>query len=181
MTAARDPRDPYSDGHPNADSPSAPPDEFEETFGEPLRSVLDVERWHTGEELGEMYERITAEIAEAVAQEARLHSPIRTKIFSQIRARQLVRGAGVYRATAEQLRRVHEGLLMTGQVEACDATRHAHHTMPMTVAQIGVSLVAYKGDLGTWVQRLFRRDLRATMPDPIDEALALLERRDARR
>jgi hypothetical protein len=40
--------------------------------------------------------------------------------------------------------------------------------------------VAYNGHLGTWVQRLFRRDLRQKLDDPAEEALALLERRDRR-
>ena len=160
----------------------APPrDEFEAAYGESLGAVLDVETWRSGQDPGEMYERLAAEVAGAVEQELRLHDPIRRTVFPQIRERQLVPGAGVFRATPEQMRNVHEGLLMTGAVEACDATRHAHATLPLTVAQIGVSLVTYSGSLGTWVQRLFRRDLRETLPDPVDEALALLERRDRRR
>lgn len=156
-------------------------DEFEAAFGEPLSSVLDVESWHTGEDLGAMYERITTEVEDAVKQELRLHDPIREQVFPQIQRQQLVPGAGVFQATVDQIRYVHEGLLMAGGVEACDATRHAHQTMPLTIAQIGVSLVTYNGNLGTWVQRLFRRDLRESMPDPVEEAISLLQRRDHRR
>jgi hypothetical protein len=154
-----------------------PRNEFESAYGESLRSILDVESWRTGEDLGAMYERIASEVEAAVAQEVRLHDPIRQRVFPRIQRQQLVRGAGVFQATADQIRRTHEGLLMTGAVEACDATRHAHETMPLTVVQIGVSLVSYKGDLGTWAHRLFRRDLRESQPGPVDEALALLERR----
>lgn len=179
MTAARDPRDPQRASQPEAANLHAPSDAFEEMFGEPLPSVLDVQRWHVGDDLGQMMERITGEIQAAVDQESRLHTPLRARVFTQIRERQLVRGAGLYRATADQLQRTYEGLLMTGGVEACDATMHAHQTLPLTITQIGVSLVAYNGNLGTWVQRLFRRDLRATMPDPVEEALAMLERRAA--
>ncbi|MCC6179779.1 MAG: hypothetical protein IT305_31080 [Chloroflexi bacterium] len=157
-----------------------PQDEFAATYGESLRSVLDVESWHSGVDLGAMYERITAEVASAVSQELGIREQVRHIVFEQIAGRQLVPGAGLFRATVEQIKRAHEGLLMTGAVEACDATRHAHATLPLTVIQIGVSLVAYNGSLGTWTQRLFRRDLRECLPDPIEEALALLERRDAR-
>jgi hypothetical protein len=167
---------------PAPDAPGAVPssDEFVAAFGEPLHAILDVERWHTGEDLGAMYARITEEFAAAVTQELRLHDPIRTRVFAQIQARQLVPGAGVFRATPDRLRLVHQGLLMRGAVEACDATRHAHETLPLTVAQIGVSLVTYNGNLGTWVQRLFRRDLRENLADPVEEALSLLERRGGR-
>jgi hypothetical protein len=156
-------------------------DEFSATYGESLRDVLDVGSWRSGEDLGALYGTLTDEVESAVRQELRLHDPIRRTVFPRIQQRGLVQGAGVFRATPEDLRRVHEGLLMTGAVEACDATRHSHETLPLTVTQIGISLVKYQGDLGTWVQRLFRRSLRETMPDPVDEALALLEARDHRR
>lgn len=157
-----------------------PADEFVAAYGESLYDVLDVETWHTGEDLGAIFERVAAEVEAAVTQEARLHAPIRQQVFPQIRRRQLVRGAGVFQATPAQVRRTLEGLLMTGGVEACDATRHAHETLPLTVVQIGVSLVSYNGDAGTWAQRLFRRDLRESQPSPVDETLSLLERRTAR-
>lgn len=181
MTTTGRPREDGMDDASRTTGSVPPRDEFEAAYGEPLHSVLDVESWRSGQDPGEMYERLAAEVAGAVEQETRLHDPIRRAVYPRIHELSLVPGAGVFRATPEQVRRVHEGLLMTGAVEACDATRHAHETLPLTVAQIGVSLVTYNGNLGTWVQRLFRRDLRETMPDPVDEALALLERRDRRR
>ena len=38
--------------------------------------------------------------------------------------------------------------------------RAVHDTLPLTITQIGVCLVSYRGDQGSWVHRLFRRDLR---------------------
>jgi len=145
-----------------------------------LNDVLDVDRWHIGEDLIAIYNRITAEVEAAVRQETRLHDPIRQRVFPQIRRWQHVPGAGVFQATPDQVRRTLEGLLMSGGVEACDATRHAHETLPLTVVQIGVSLVSYNGDAGTWSQRLFRRDLRESQTDPVEEAMSLLERRTPR-
>jgi hypothetical protein len=168
------------DQHDGARAGTPPSDEFAAAYGESLYAVLDVESWHTGEDLSAIYERITAEVEAAVNQETRLHDPIRRTVFPQIRQRRLVPGAGVFQLTPEQIRRTLDGLLMTGGVEACDATRHAHETLPLTVVQIGVSLVSYNGNAGTWSQRLFRRDLRESQPGPIDEALALLERRTVR-
>lgn len=163
-----------------ASRPDNPPDEFKVAYGESLRSVLDVNTWSVGEDLGAMYERITAEVAGAVGLETRVHARLREMVFPTVQRQQLVPGAGVFRAMERQLRRTHEGLLMTGAVEACDATRYAHQTLPLTVIQIGVSLVSYNGNLGTWAQRLFRRDLRESLPDPVEEALVLLERRSTR-
>jgi hypothetical protein len=55
-----------------------------------------------------------------------------------------------------------------------------HDTIPLTITQIGVCLVSYNGQQGTWAHRLFRRDLREKMNDPVGEALALLSRREKR-
>jgi len=159
----------------------APLATFQEAYGEPLSAVLDLESWHTGEDMLATYERISTEVEAAVRQEARMRDPIRADILPRIPlATGAPRGAGVYRAPVDELKRVHRGILFTGAVESCDATRYTHDTLPLTVTQIGVSLVAYNGQQGTWVQRLFRRDLRESVADPAAEALELLERRAAR-
>jgi hypothetical protein len=89
-------------------------------------------------------------------------------------------GGGVYAANGDVLRLIHRGLLFNGGVEACDGTVAVHDTLPLTIYQIGVSLVSYRGDRGTWHQRLFRRDLRQRGLDPVEEALRVLERRSQR-
>ena len=75
---------------------------------------------------------------------------------------------------------IHRGLLLNGGVEACDGTVKVHDALPLTIYQIGVSLVSYRGDQGTWHQRLFRRDVRQKGGDPVDEVLEVLERRAQR-
>jgi hypothetical protein len=143
--------------------------------------VLDLDTWHTGEDTSQVYERVAAEVEAAVRQEVRVRQPIRERVFPRIGAgASAPPGAGVYRATLDDLKRIHHGLLFPGAVEVCDATRYTHDTLPLTVTQIGVTLVAYNGHMGTWVQRLFRRDLREAPRDPVEEALALLERRAER-
>jgi hypothetical protein len=164
----------------SASAPAESPT-FETAFGEPLAAVLDVESWRTGEDPSAVYERVATEVEVALRQEARVRNPIRETILARLsQLKQGPPGAGVYRASMDDLKRIHQGLLFTGGVEACDATRYTHDTLPLTVTQIGVSLVAYNGNLGTWVQRLFRRDLREVSDDPVADALALLERRDDR-
>jgi hypothetical protein len=89
-------------------------------------------------------------------------------------------GAGVYAVTLDEVAEVHEKLLFPGGVEACDGTSHVHDSLALTIHQVGVSLVSYGGDQGTWCQRLFRRDLKQRQADPVAEVLDLLERRDRR-
>lgn len=156
-------------------------DEYAETFGEPLDQTLDLATWRPGEDLGDLYARLEAEVRRAVAMEDEVRARLREVVFPMLRSRQgAPPGAGVYWATPEQLSRVHLGLLFNGAVEACDGTSPSHDTLPLTIIQLGVALVSYRGDQGSWAQRLFRRDLRATAADPTETVLRLLDERQRR-
>lgn len=162
----------------HAPVPDIGADAFEAGFGESLARTLDLDTWSSGEELSEIYERVAAEVEFAVAQESRVRTLIRQEIFPHLGAYPgAPEGAGVYEARLGDLERVHRGLLFNGGVEACDGTQREHDTIPLTILHVGISLVSYQGDQGTWAQRLFRRDLRATGDDPIEEMLELLDRR----
>lgn len=155
--------------------------EYENTFGESFTRTLDLGTWRQGENLGDVYDRIEEEVERAVAQEDRIRAAIRAEVFPQITsAPGAPKRAGVYQARIADLERIHRGLLFNGGVEACDGTSVVHDTIPLTITQIGICLVSYNGQQGTWVHRLFRRDLRETISDPVGEALALLRRRDNR-
>jgi len=155
--------------------------EFSEAFGEPLARALDLETWHAGGNLQELYGRLEREIEAAVRQENRLRETIRRLVFPRIRARDgAPPGAGVYQANISEIEKVHRLVLFPGKVEACDGTTVVHDTLPITIAQIGVSLVSYQGNQGAWVHRLFRRDLRVGSADPVEETLEVLERRQRR-
>lgn len=155
--------------------------EFRSAFGEPVESTLDMDTWSPGEDLLAMYRRLEREIACAVEQEGRLRERIRSELFPFVFKRpQAPAQAGCYKVDVATLERIHRGLLFNGGVEACDGTSLAHDTLPVTIAQIGVSLVSYQGNQGTWVHRLFRRDLRVGGFDPINEVMALIERRRKR-
>ncbi len=171
-------------------SGGAPPedvrtDEFEVAFGEPFSEVLNLNTWDPGEDLASAYGRLEEEIHQAVEQEHRTRDRVREVVFPQISQRPgAPPNAGVYGGEAnhliEHIERVHSGLLFNGGVEACDGTSAVHDTLPITIAQIGVSQVSYAGAQGSWVHRLYRRDLRMGGLDPVDEALELLGRRHER-
>lgn len=155
--------------------------EFEAAFGETLAQALDLDTWHPGEDLANLYGRLELEIEAAVRQENRIRDRIRQIVFPRLRTRPgAPANAGVYQARIEDIERVHSGLLFNGAVEACDGTSVLHDTLPVTIAQIGVCLVSYQGDQGSWVQRLFRRDLRVGGLDPVQEVLEVLDRRQQR-
>ncbi|HEY7065731.1 MAG TPA: hypothetical protein VII06_29925 [Chloroflexota bacterium] len=160
--------------------PEVTPEDYRAGFGEDLQRTLDLSTWSVGEDLSDVYRRVEEEIAAAVAQEGDLQAAIRKRVFPQLAGYDgAPKGAGVYQASPAALERVHRGLLFNGGVEGCDGTQQTHDTLPLTIAQVGVSLVSYQGNQGTWGQRLFRRDLRVGSGALAEDMQALLERRDA--
>lgn len=163
----------------------APPEiteeEFSAGFGERLSQTLDLSTWKAGEDLAEVYSRVASEVRDAVAQEEMVRAEIRKHVFPQLSGYPgAPKGAGVYAASPSDLQRMHQGLLFNGGVEACDGTKQVHDTLPLTIFQIGVSLVSYQGQQGTWGHRLFRRDLRVSGGDPAKEMQDLLKQRSLR-
>jgi hypothetical protein len=154
--------------------------DFRASFGEDLADALNLATWAPGDLVRE-YERIAREVAEAVRAEGDVQQRLRQQIFPQLREAKLAPcGSGVFEAQRDQIERLHRGLLFGGGVETCDGTVAVHDTLPLTVYQIGVGMVSYRGNLRTWHQRLFRRDLRLQSDDPVEEARELLLRRARR-
>lgn len=155
--------------------------DFEAAYGEPFTQTLDLDTWMLGEDLAAAFGRIEQEVADALAKEDDYRKTIRDIVFSRLRnAPGAPPNAGVYQAKRQDLERVHTGLLFNGGVEACDGISVVHDTIPLTITQIGVCLVSYNGEQGAWVHRLFRRDLRSRIDDPVEEVMAVLERREKR-
>jgi hypothetical protein len=155
--------------------------DFRQGFGENLSDVLDVGRWQTDRDLTREFPRIEREVREAIACETEHQRRTRAELFPKLcDPAAAVPGGGVFQANRDVLGRIHRGLLLNGGVEACDGTVKVHDTLPLTVYQVGVSLVSYRGDQGTWHQRLFRRDLRQQSGISLEDVWEVLQRRARR-
>jgi hypothetical protein len=155
--------------------------DFEGGYGEPLARTLDLDTWTDGRDFGAAFARLDEEVRQALVQEDELAGAARRVLFPVIQSRPSApRGAGVYQATRRELESAQRNVLFNGGVEACDATSSRHDTLALTITQVGVCLVSYQGEQGAWGHRLFRRDLRLRGPDPVEEALELLQRRELR-
>src|SRR6266700_1277155 len=157
------------------------PQSFTSAYGESIDTTLNIDSWQTGGDLEGLYQRLEAEVQSAVEFENAQREIIRRDLLKRIRLRPgAPRIAGCHRASSDDLKRVHHSLLFNGAVEACDGTSVVHDTLPVTITQIGVCLVSYQGDQGSWSQRLFRRDLRASTGNALDDLTAFLDNRGRR-
>lgn len=155
--------------------------DFEAAYGEPLSCTLDLSTWTQGVDVAALLDQAEQMVSEALEREAEYLPRIRDILFRELpTAPDAPLNAGVYRARRADLEKVHTGLLFNGGVEACDGTSVVHDTLPLTITQIGVCLVSYNGEQGSWAHRLYRRDLRAKLADPVEEVLAVLEQREKR-
>jgi hypothetical protein len=155
--------------------------EFIAAYGESLAATLDLDTWERGENLAEKFIRLDREVADALQQEDAIRKKVREVVFPQIFSRPNAPShAGVFQVSTAQLHATQVNVLFNGGVEACDGTCVVHDTLPLSIAQIGVCLVSYAGEQGAWLQRLYRRDLRVRGLDPVQEALSVLEKREAR-
>jgi len=99
MNAASPPRD--------GTDPTISPEEFREGFGEDIQAALDVDTWHTGEDLGAIYARVESEVRDAVHQEKEFRSIIRRVVFPRLHDYQgAPHGAGVFHADRAVLERI---------------------------------------------------------------------------
>jgi hypothetical protein len=154
---------------------TTPEDQFRAAYGEPLTNSLDLETWQAASNLGDLYGKLEAEVAASLAVDAPARQAIRDEVFPLIaRAPGGPPCAGVYRVSADDLVAAQRGLLFRGAVEACNGIAVTHEALGLSVTQVGVCLVSYRADLGSWVHRMYRRDLRETPADPRDLAEQVL-------
>lgn len=134
---------------------------FQRAFNEPLAAALDLDTWPHGGDMVALYHQLEREVFAAARDEQGHLDSIRAHVLPAIARRPgRPEGAGFYPFTLDDLRRAHSTILFNGGVEACRGTVSSHDTLALSVTQLGVSLVDYRGDRGTWGHRLFRRDLR---------------------
>src|SRR5437870_11064347 len=92
--------------------------EYEHAFNEKLARTLDVDTWATGIDWEGAVARLRSEIAAAVHREESLREIVRREVLPKIgKAPGAPDEAGVYLARADEIAKVHEGLLFPGQVE----------------------------------------------------------------
>ena len=164
-----------------ASQPMVTTDEYQAAHGETLAKTLDLATWKPGADLMQMYERLRCEVADAAQQETVLYQRIRQQIFPLLFTRvEAPPQAGVYQATEKQMQEVHRKLLFNGGVEACDGTVVRLDTLPVSISQIGVCTVSYHGDQGSWVHRIYQRDMRCAGEDPVQATMDMLDRRRQR-
>src|SRR2546422_5252124 len=91
-------------------------DEYREATGESLERTLDLGTWQDTPDFQQIYDRLSAEVAEAVAQERRTQNVVREIIFPKLASQPgAPEAAGVYQATAAQIEQKHRGILLNGK------------------------------------------------------------------
>jgi len=155
-------------------------DDFKKAYGENFSDAIDIDTWRIGENLAELYPLIESELIKAKQDEEKTHKTFRERIFPRIKEIGSVPQAGLNDDVYKEkgiIEKIHKGFLFNGAVTACGSTSVVYDSVPISITQIGVCLVNYQGQHGSYSHRLFRRDLRFKGDDPIKEAIDLIEKR----
>lgn len=162
--------------------PTITPSDYWAATGETLHDTLNLATWDPADKLMEAFARLEAEIYRATADEQALTKQIRHIVLPKLKTRPgAPPQAGVFRTDLDDIRRVQGAVLFNGLTEACDGVSLVHDTLPLTIVQLGVSMVAYRGDQSTWSHRLYRRDMRVRVPGSVEEqVMEFLDRRQRR-
>lgn len=153
-------------------------DDYERATGETLSATLDIDSWEPAHHLAEAYGRLEREIADAVQAENLVRREVRQQVLPRLaKAQGAPSGAGHYSVTMQQLRDVQNDVLFNGLTQAVDGTSVVFNTLPVKMVQIGIGVVNYQGDSGTWGHRIYRRDVRMRGGNLVEDAIAILERR----
>jgi len=164
----------------NTSGNSLSTDDFQKAFGENFSEAIDINTWHLGENLADIFPRIEEEMFNAKSDENRNHKTIREIIFPRIKEKALVPFAGLHddpKDVKYLLDKIQKGFLFNGAITASGSTHFTYDTVPISITQIGVCLINYEKQHGSYSHRLFRRDLRFKSDDPVQEALDLIEKR----
>jgi hypothetical protein len=149
-------------------------------YGETIAQMTAIDSWEAGYDIATFLERMRREVTEGLRTQASHVQTIRDTVIPLLNRENGPKEAGLYQATPEDIAAVQQKVLFNGAAEATDGTRISHETLPVVIAQIGVCLVSYRGDVHSFAHRTFRRDVRFETGDALEDVLALLENRTRR-
>src|SRR6476660_9815949 len=126
-------------------------DDFQKAFGENFSDAIDINTWHLGENLADIFSRIDDEMFNSKSDENRNQKTIRETVFPRIKEKALVPFAGLHE-DANDIRhlidRVQRGFLFNGAITASGSTHFTYDTVPISITQIGVCLINYEKQHG---------------------------------
>lgn len=151
-------------------------------FESAIVDALNLDSWSLGQNMREVYERMEREVRESVENEELSVKTVRNEIMPKILKKAPVpRDVAQFQFTEQHIEKAHRGLLFNGATEAADGTIVSHDTLPLTITQIGVCLVSYNGEQGSYMHRIYRKDLKIKGENSQEELLNLLDLLEVRK
>ena len=148
----------------------------QEALEREILESLDLNNWPKGPDLERMYRRLTKEVGDAVSNETKAIAHLRNEIFPRLQAEFSDLPRPVFgRFSLDMLQEAHRSILFNGSVEAVNGTLASHEALPLSVSQIGICMVSYQGEMGTYTHRLFKKNLSIRGEEPLEEAVDWIE------
>lgn len=153
-------------------------DNFKKLYGEEYINTIDISTWKPDRNLARLYSKIEKVILDAKRSEIESYEVVRNELFPLIKNSDLVPHAGLHSGTSlEHIEKIHKNFLFNGVVTACGSLSATYDSLPITITQMGICLVSYQGEHGSYSHQLFRRDLHFNNSGTLEDAAALIRLR----
>lgn len=156
-------------------------DTFQQAFGVDFNDTINVDNWNSGFDLSKFVSQTEEDWIKVKKRQSENQKTIRESFFPRIKELALVPHAGLCENVSEiknLVERVQNGFLFNGAVTACASTIASYQTVPLTINQIGVCLINYERQHGTYSHTLIRSpELRFKSENPLKDVINLIERR----
>jgi hypothetical protein len=156
-------------------------DSFQQAFGVDFNDTIDIDKWNPGLDLEKFIPKIADDWLKVKARQNDNQKAIRESFFPRIKNLANVPYAGLCENISEikdLIEKVQKGFLFNGAVTACASTIASYQTVPLTVNQVGVCLINYERQNGTYTHTLIRSpELRFENGNSFQNAVNLYKRR----
>ena len=156
-------------------------DSFQQAFGVDFNDTIDIDKWNSGFDLAKFIPKIEEDWIKVKSRQSSNQKTIRESFFPRIKELARVPHAGLCENVSEikdLVEKVQKGFLFNGAVTACASTIASYQTVPLTISQIGVCLINYERQSGTYTHTLIRSpELRYENSDSLKNLVNLFERR----
>lgn len=151
-----------------------PPRDPRHPLEDEIYKSLDMDGWSMGPDVEDLAAKLKGDVHEAIEKKREEIELIRNEVLPKVELQLQNALAYPTRGTFDEymIMEAQNGLVFNGDLHAVHSIQASHDTMPLSVAQIGICLVSYEKEAGTYSSRIYKKDLRARGQSPMDELMA---------
>jgi hypothetical protein len=154
--------------------------EIENALVQTIATALDFANWEQSGGFAAL-NKAQEYLKRSIREQERVLIKVRKHLLSALRSfPDAPDSAGVYRVSENQLRIARRSVLLPGKLVAARGASVGHDSLVASLVSVGICLIRYDGKMRSWRTIFLRHDCDVRSSNPVDEILAVLDRRARR-